>query len=341
MSSEHPILDKFFPAEEIVQAVDACRKQDRRLDMYHKFAPPSAKPFIELGFYSTHFGDQVDPDLYAQCRDAIVPTLAEDDIRYLLRFETDPETKSFLESLLHELRKPKLRLRRRTAAPVEPTPAAAQSPAPAFPANPPPRLPNRPRRVRIVVDTNLLKLLALLALLGGIVLFIAEFVDFGIFKSEPQDQEPEDPAFAQASPGPGTQSTQTQKVVHARKPVRETSPAEKPAVSKIPVATNITEQTVADVPASNVVQQAAATQGKARDRKLVLTDGTSIRTRADGTIEVPRTFSYAGARLRKPFWIYDRQLEKSGRIEYEAQAEKAARDKWKALYDEAVRSANP
>ena len=85
------------------------------------------------------------------------------------------------------------------------------------------------------------------------------------------------------------------------------------------------------------MQQAAATQGKKSGRKLVLTDGISIKTRPDGTIEVPRTFSYAGARLRKSFWIYDRQLEKSGRIEYEALAEKAARDKWKALYDEAAR----
>ena len=76
---------------------------------------------------------------------------------------------------------------------------------------------------------------------------------------------------------------------------------------------------------------------KAPERRVVFTDGPCIRTRPDGTIEVPRTFSYAGAGLKRPFWIYDRQLEKSGRIEHEARAEKAARDKWKALYDEAAR----
>ena len=54
--------------------------------------------------------------------------------------------------------------------------------------------------------------------------------------------------------------------------------------------------------------------------------------------EAPRTFSYAGAGLKKPFWIYDPQLEKSGRIEHEARAEKKARDRWKALYDKACLS---
>ena len=76
---------------------------------------------------------------------------------------------------------------------------------------------------------------------------------------------------------------------------------------------------------------------QAPKRKVVFTDGPCIRTRPDGTVEVPRTFSYSGAGLKRPFWIYDRQLEKSGRIEHEARAEKAARDKWKALYDEAAR----
>ena len=94
-------------------------------------------------------------------------------------------------------------------------------------------------------------------------------------------------------------------------------------------------------PAESVSQSADdETTGTAKlvpKRKVVFTDGPCIRTRPDGTVEVPRTFSYAGAGLKRPFWIYDRQLEKSGRIEHEARAEKAARDKWKALYDEAAR----
>lgn len=84
------------------------------------------------------------------------------------------------------------------------------------------------------------------------------------------------------------------------------------------------------------VAPASATK-RPNAQKVVFTDGARIRTRADGTIEVPRTFSYSGAGLKKPFWIYDRQLERSGRIEYEARAEKKARDRWRALYDEASR----
>ena len=343
MSSEHPILDEFFPGEEIAQAVDACRKQDRRLDMYYKFAPPSAKPFIELGFYSTHFGDRVDQELYSQCRDAIAPTLTEDDIRYLLRFETDVTTRDILKELLRNLKKPKLYLRRKASESASSAPSVPQPPQTPVPppppvttANPPPRIPRRPQRIRIGVDADLLKLLALLVAVGGILFFVVDSLDLGGSKSESRKPKVKNLTTVRTAPVPDVSPLQTQEVARAQQPAVKAALPTKTATTF--TAITPAEPLAADTTASNVVRKSSTAQVKTRTRKLVLTDGTSIRTRPDGTIEVPRAFSYAGARLKKPFWIYDRQLEKSGRIEYEARAEKAARDKWKAFYDEAVRS---
>ena len=108
-------------------------------------------------------------------------------------------------------------------------------------------------------------------------------------------------------------------------------PAEAPteAAAQVPAPPEAEPRTADGAP--------TAAKKQAKARKVVFTDDTRIRTRSDGTVEVPRTFSYAGAGLKRPFWIYDPQLEKSGRIEHEARAEKIARDKWRALYDEASR----
>ena len=348
MSSEHPILDKFFPAEEIVQAVDACRKQDRRLDMYHKFAPPSAKPFVELGFYSTHFGDKVDQGLYARCRDAITPTLTEDDIRYLLRFETDVATRDALKELLRNLKKPKLYVRRKTSESTSPAPSVppppqtpVSPPPPATTSNPPPRIPRRSQRIRIGVDADLLKLLALLVAVGGILFFLVDSLDLGGSRSESRKPKVKSLTPVRTAPVPDAPPPPTQEVARARQPEARKLPTTDTATNVPAVVLASAKPPTADTAASNIVRKSSTTQVKPRTRKIVLTDGTSVKTRPDGTIEVPRVFSYAGARLKKPFWIYDRQLEKSGRIEYEARALKAARDRWKALYDEAVRTTNP
>lgn len=62
--------------------------------------------------------------------------------------------------------------------------------------------------------------------------------------------------------------------------------------------------------------------------------------RADGKlIEVPRVFSYSGAVLKKPFWLYDKKMSEA-KMEIEAQKEKQARDAWRVLHDEAERQEN-
>ena len=134
MYSDHSSTSTELPAGELAEAVAACRKLDRRLDMYYKFykfASPTARRFVELGFYSNHFGERTDPALYARCRDAIAPTLTETDILYLLRFESDPDTKAYLHGLLTQLHAPKP-----PAAPEpQPTPVSPKSTSkPRFPA---------------------------------------------------------------------------------------------------------------------------------------------------------------------------------------------------------------
>ena len=331
MYSDHSSTSTELPAGELAEAVAACRKLDRRLDMYYKFASPTARRFVELGFYSNYFGEQTDPTLYTRCRDAIAPTLTEADILYLLRFESDPDTKRYLNELLAQLHAPK--------------PKVAPKPQPAHvstKATPKPRFPVKRKKTRKrfarkwsagrdssggVFGPKALAALAVVSLIlviGGIRAYVSDSRETETAQHRPTFDD-------DFTPLPDKQPQQPKKRLVSRpKPsvrmetVLPVTVEEAPAVAQIEEAPAPTNET------PSVVTQ------KTKKRKLALTDGTRILTRADGTIEVPRTFSYAGAGLKKPFWIYDRQLEKSGRIEHEARAEKAARDKWKALYDEAI-----
>lgn len=314
-----------LPADELAQAVEACRKQDRRLDMYYKFASPTARRFVELGFYSNHFGEGTDPELYIRCRDAIAPTLTETDIRYLLRFESDPDTKAYLNDLLAQLLAPK----------PQPVRESRPEPKPRFPVK---RRKTRPKFRRAwsggrdtsgsVFGPKVIAALAVVSLvlvIGGIRAYVNDLKESEAARNRAvvRDdcvQSPED------RPKPPEK-----RVAVRPKPVAMT-PTDIPAVTgEEPVVAQ------ADVEPPPTNDAPTVVTKPTKRRKLVLTDGTRIRTRPDGMIEVPRSFSYAGAGLKKPFWIYDRQLEKSGRIEHEARAEKAARDKWKALYDEATK----
>lgn len=134
------------------------------------------------------------------------------------------------------------------------------------------------------------------------------------------------------TPPPDRQQRQPQRKYVRRLKPSHSSAAELPAEPEAP-----NDPAPAEGASLPTDDEATVAVKQAPKRKVVFTDGPCIRTRPDGTVEVPRTFSYSGAGLKRPFWIYDRQLEKSGRIEHEARAEKAARDKWKALYDEAAR----
>ena len=310
--------------------------------MYYKFASPTARRFVELGFYSTYFGEEADAELYLRCRDAIAPTLTESDISYLLRFENEPGTKSYLNELLARLRAP------------APQPGPVPAPRPAaqpetLPAPPPAEKPPRPAKRRnarkryahtpSVGDDEPhsalgLKVLATLAIVGLAIIIGA----IQAYKNDARENEAaRQRATVRDLPPPSPSAEQTMRP--EKKIVSEPRSAS-------PTTAGQSTEAPEDLPAQSLADNApqptnstpvvAAVRKKAR--KVVFTDGTRIRTLSDGTIEVPRAFSYAGAGLKKPFWIYDKQLEKSGRIEYEARAEKTARNKWKALYDEASRA---
>ena len=322
-----------LPADELAQAVAACRKQDRRLDMYYKFASPTARRFVELGFYSNHFGEQIDPALYVRCRDAIAPTLTETDLLYLLRFESDPDTKRYLNDLLAQLHAPKPQ-----AAPEsQPEPAPKKTaPKPRFPVKRRKSQKRLARRWSVGRDSSggvfgpkvlaSLAVISLVLIIGGIRAYVNDLreTEAARFRSVAEDDFTPPPVTSTVP------STSRRPTLSRPKPIVQTQ-TDTPAVT---VTEPVIAQTHAEPPPTN--DAAVVVTKPTKKRKLVLTDGTRIRTLPDGTIEVPRTFSYAGAGLKKPFWIYDRQLEKSGRIEHEARAEKAARDKWKALYDEAI-----
>ena len=100
-----------------------------------------------------------------------------------------------------------------------------------------------------------------------------------------------------------------------------------------------TENAVEDKPAEEPSEAKPEIQPEKSDKtaKVVFTDGRKIVRKNNGRlIEVPRTFSYTGAGLKKPFWIYDRKLGEA-KMEAEAKLEKQARETWRALYEEALR----
>lgn len=343
MHSELPIPNAELPADELAEAVNACRRQDRRLDMYYKFASPTARRFVELGFYSNYFGDRTDPELYARCRDEIAASLTESDIRYLLRFESDPDTKVYLNALLGQPTagephpaEPQNHVQSKTAPKSQPTTRPKPPAKPRFPVK---RKKARSRFARtwtIGQDSSgaiFLKILAALVIISAVIIIGG----IRAYMNDARDDEihpRQSDAADDLAPTPVDEPSRQPKGIRAPRP-RPTRAAA-PETSIDEAADTFEPSASEDSPQpTNEVTDVTATQPK--KRKVVLTDGPRIRTRQDGTIEVPRVFSYAGAGLKKPFWIYDRQLEKSGRIEHEARAEKAARDKWRALYDEAVR----
>ena len=92
---EEPVI----PEEDFREAIAVCRKNPQ-LNRLFEMAPPGAKLFIGLGFYSTHFAGKVDPRQYAACQAEIEPALTPTDLKYLIRFERDTATKQYLRELL-------------------------------------------------------------------------------------------------------------------------------------------------------------------------------------------------------------------------------------------------
>ena len=86
MMDEEREDEAIIPEEDFREAIAACC-EDPQLKRYFRLAPPGAKLFIGLGFYSTHFGERVDPRQYAECQSEIEPSLTVNDLKYLIRFE--------------------------------------------------------------------------------------------------------------------------------------------------------------------------------------------------------------------------------------------------------------
>ena len=91
--------ESIIPEEDFREAIAVCRK-DPQLNRMFEMAPPGAKLFLGLSFYSTHFAGKVDPRQYAECQAEIEPTLTTSDLKYLIRFERDKATKQYLRELL-------------------------------------------------------------------------------------------------------------------------------------------------------------------------------------------------------------------------------------------------
>ena len=109
--------ESIIPEEDFREAIAVCRK-DPQLNRMFEMAPPGAKLFLGLSFYSTHFAGKVDPHQFAECQAEIEPALTAADLKYLIRFERDKTTKQYLRELLAQ---------REAEATAEAAPAGAES----------------------------------------------------------------------------------------------------------------------------------------------------------------------------------------------------------------------
>ena len=330
--------ESIIPEEDFREAIAVCRK-DPQLNRYFEMAPPGAKLFIGLGFYSTHFGDKVDPRQYAECQSEIEPALTITDLKYLIRFERDKNTKQYLRELLA----------RREAEAVAET-AAGEEPPPEQPEAPL-ALPKRKRR-RKIPPPDLqaevakeeshagvpipFKIAALVALLlgGAFVLYVATRSSAPQPTAQNQADEPTDvfatadkrPSRPAATPKPKRTTGRTYALVDADEEDARLHGADAPSgmeadeeTARDPVSAE------ADTPSEAV---AASKKRPTRKPRVVFTDGKKIVKRPGGQIEVPRVFSCAGAGV-KPFWVY------GAHPEADAAQEKKARDEWQALVQQA------
>ena len=329
--------ESIIPEEDFREAIAACRRHPE-LNRYFEFAPPGAKLFIGLGFYSTHFGDKVDPRQYAECQAEIEPALTANDLKYLIRFERDKNTKQYLRELLAH----------REEEEKEP-PAELPDAMPSLPKRKRRRKPPKPDLQEQAESDEPhaglplpLKMAALFALLlgGAFLLYLAARPS-----SAPQ---PERRQFADALPDA---SEKDEVPAHAAK--RQAAKPRRATLKDAPAEgtyalTDADEEDAqthgADMPAetadatppvptasSNEVVAAAVENTKRRPSgkpKVVFTDGTKIVKRPGGQIEVPRVFSCAGAGV-KPFWVY------GAHPEADAAKEKKARQEWQALVKQA------
>ena len=322
--------EAIIPEEDFREAIAACR-EDPELDRYFKMAPPGAKLFIGLGFYSTHFGDKVDPRQYAECQAEIEPALTVNDLKYLIRFERDKSTKKYLRELLVR--------READAAPEEAAPPEPVDVPIAPPkrkirrGTPTPTLRAEERSEEKDGSVSLpLKVAAIFVLLlGGVLAFY-----FSHRASDRPSAPKRSVANADASGngrrGPTNAVTQAgvqQPGQDVRVDEGEVMP---PAMDEVgeedaPPQVAVTPETPSDAPSADG-EKSAASRSRGRKPHVVFTDGKKIVRRSGGVVEVPRVFSCAGAGV-KPFWVY------GAHPEAEAAKERKAREEWQALVSQA------
>lgn len=349
---------EIIPEREFREAINACRK-DPELDRYYRFASPAARRFIGLGFYSTYFGEKADKQKYADYLARIEPNLSESDLRYLIRFETDKRTRSYLKDLLARPKAPPPP----PSKPEEPKrPAPAPKPVAATQARPAtshvqpvakPVQAVRPKR-RKVSRSVLTLLLSSLALSAVVIILLLFFMfrfyqqmsvkeqDIKDLKEEIRYLKSQNEMLINDKSRPVAPVKTKSRRAKTRQELADEIDAARN--SELPaVETESGESTEAEAEAEDSSETTDAVKPADKGstakvvlkRRLRLTDGTRIVRRPDGTTEVPREFSYAGAGLKKPFWPYDAELERSGKMEREAANERKARADWQALRDEA------
>ena len=319
--------EAIIPEEDFREAIAACRR-DPELDRYFKMAPPGAKLFIGLGFYSTHFGDKVDPRQYAECQAEIEPALTVNDLKYLIRFERDKNTKKYLRELLVQ--------REAEAVPEKPAP-----PEPADVPIAPPK-----RKIRRKTPTPTLRAedaqeekdssvsLPLNVAAAFVFLLIGLLAFYFSQKASDRLSEPK-PSVATAEPSGSGREETSNAVAHAdaQLPGSDARAEEEVAPAMTDVGEEDAPPQVAETPETTPETTTAATadvpsRSRGRKPRIVLTDGKKIVRRSGGVIEVPRVFSCAGAGI-KPFWVY------GAHPEAEAAKEKKAREEWQALVSQA------
>lgn len=335
--------EAIIPEDDFREAIAACCL-DPLLKRYFTMAPSGAKLFIGLGFYSTHFGDKVDPKQYAECQAEIEPALTVNDLNYLIRFEEDKNTKQYLRRLLAQRREEEPA----DAAPQEPPPPNEQ-------ANPIPLLKRKKKRNAITVLSEVahtesmprFHLTWMVAALVAILLVAAVLVY--VNRARKEDGRPDvaeakppvakevvssPPATAQPSPAPTPIKGDDQPTEPYAEPTAVETVAQTPAETEHGKTSPAGEQQMHDVAKSadaetNAVAAMPQPQKKMqRAPRVVFTDGRKIVRHMDGRIEVPRVFSSIGAGV-KPFWVYNSNAER------EAERELKARREWQKLFNQA------
>ena len=337
-----------IPEEDFREAIAACCK-DPRLNRFFQQAPQGAKLFIGLGFYSTHFGDKVDKAQYAECLAEIEPALSSNDLKYLIRFERDRETKSYLKELL--ARREKEEASSSAEVPVADVEGVdtevAKLAADAAPGQTPERTPSiasgsSAARLNSILDSQLSPPKSSFAFLKAAAAFTllacgAAFVYFGKEKwggrpDVPQGGGPQH--VRELPPDDDTNIVSTLAAVATNAP----SKIESQPVAVVEAVESRTNDVAVVAPSEDELAEAGlavvsdAEIGKSKKPKrslhgkqpvVVFTDGRKI-VRRPGMIEVPRRFSCTGAGI-KPFWVYDQKAD------VEAAKERAARAEWEAL----------